>query len=245
MGMQMSDLTRVGSAPLEFFREVTKYFMDFLETDFHKQRLPKRAIKSRNSANLLIGFNLKKYETFQQVIENHIAANFPTETTLQIKKAQHKTKLPKNVLDLIELQISKISKADFSNFTELKGSILNMPYKNKSVESLSCLHVIEHIGLGRYGDKIDPMGSTKACKELQRVVSKKGNLFVSVPVGKEVTYFNAHRVFNPSTIFEYFDELDLVKFDAINDKGDIVHDIDPKKAAFFDYGCGLFWFTRK
>jgi hypothetical protein len=89
------------------------------------------------------------------------------------------------------------------------------------------------------------MGSTKACKELQRVVSKKGNLFVSVPVGKEVTYFNAHRVFNPSTIFEYFDELDLVKFDAINDKGDIVHDIDPKKAAFFDYGCGLFWFTRK
>jgi hypothetical protein len=137
------------------------------------------------------------------------------------------------------------TKADFSNFTELKGSILNMPYKNKSVESLSCLHVIEHIGLGRYGDKIDPMGSTKACKELQRVVSKKGNLFVSVTVGKEVTYFNAHRVFNPSTIFEYFDELDLVKFDAINDKGDIVHDIDPKKAAFFDYGCGLFWFTRK
>ena len=118
MGMQMSDLTRVGSAPLEFFREVTKYFMDFLETDFHKQRLPKRAIKSRNSANLLIGFNLKKYETFQQVIENHIAANFPTETTLQIKKAQHKTKLPKNVLDLIELQISKISKADFSNLVE-------------------------------------------------------------------------------------------------------------------------------
>jgi hypothetical protein len=106
------------SGTMEFFREVTKYFMDFLETDFHKQRLPKRTIKSRNSGNLLIGFNLKKYESFQQVIEKHIAANFPVETTLQVKKAQHKTKLPKNVLELIELQISKISKTDFSNLIE-------------------------------------------------------------------------------------------------------------------------------
>jgi hypothetical protein len=114
----VSDANKAGSGTLEFFREVTKYFMDFLETDFHKQRLPKRTIKSRNAANLLIGFNLKKYESFQQVIEKHIAGNFPAETTLQIKKAQHKTKLPKNVLELIELQISKISKTDFSNLIE-------------------------------------------------------------------------------------------------------------------------------
>jgi superfamily I DNA and/or RNA helicase len=114
----VSEVNKAGSGTLEFFREVTKYFMDFLETDFHKQRLPKRTIKSRNSGNLLIGFNLKKYESFQQVIEKHIAGNFPADTTLQVKKAQHKTKLPKNVLDLIELQISKISKTDFSNLIE-------------------------------------------------------------------------------------------------------------------------------
>ena len=114
----MAEEAKANSGTLEFFREVTKYFMDFLETDFHKQRLPKRTIKSRNSNNLLIGFNLKKYESFQQIIEKHISANFPTETTLQIKKSQHKTKLPKNVLDLIELQISKISKADFLNLIE-------------------------------------------------------------------------------------------------------------------------------
>lgn len=114
----MSEVIKAGSGTLEFFREVTKYFMDFLETDFHKQRLPKRTIKSRNSGNLLIGFNLNKYESFQKVIEKHIAGNFPPETTLQVKKAQHKTKLPKNVLDLIELQISKISKTDFTNLIE-------------------------------------------------------------------------------------------------------------------------------
>ena len=114
----MVEVSKTNSGTLDFFREVTKYFMDFLETDFHKQRLPKRTIKSRNSNNLLIGFNLKKYESFQQVIEKHISVNFPAETTLQIKKSQHKTKLPKNVLDLIELQISKISKADFLNLIE-------------------------------------------------------------------------------------------------------------------------------
>lgn len=114
----MSENTPVKTGTLDFFKEVTKYFMDFLETDFHKQRLPKRTIKSRNSNNLLIGFNLKKYDSFQQIIEKHIAANFPAETILQIKKSQHKTKLPKNVLDLIELQISKISKSEFSNLIE-------------------------------------------------------------------------------------------------------------------------------
>jgi hypothetical protein len=114
----VAEQTQAKQGTLEFFREVTKYFMDFLETDFHKQRLPKRTIKTRNSGNLLIGFNLKKYESFQKVIEKHIASNFPADVTLQVKKAQHKTKLPKNVLDLIELQISKLSKSEFSNLLE-------------------------------------------------------------------------------------------------------------------------------
>lgn len=114
----MSDEQKTSQGPLEFFREVTKYFMDFLETDFHKQRLPKRTVKGRNSSNLLVGFNLKKYDSFQVVISKHIASNFPAETTLQIKKGQHKTKLPKNVLELIELQISKISKGQFNTLLE-------------------------------------------------------------------------------------------------------------------------------
>jgi hypothetical protein len=136
------------------------------------------------------------------------------------------------------------TKADFNNFTELKGSILKLPFKNKSVESLSCLHVVEHIGLGRYGDSIDPEGSKKACKELQRVIKKNGNLFFSVPIGQEKTYFNAHKVFKPQTIIDYFSELELVKFDLIDDKGRIVKDCSIIRANKNKYGCGLFWFKR-
>lgn len=136
------------------------------------------------------------------------------------------------------------TRAQFNNFTEVKGSILNLPFKSKSIESLSCLHVIEHIGLGRYGDKLDVNGSYNACKELQRVVAKNGNLYLTAPVGKEITYFNAHRVFNPATIIDYFDELELVSFNAIDDKGKLTYDASIKKAAGFEYGCGLFWLKR-
>ena len=39
---------------LAFIKEVAKYFMDFLETDFHKRCNPKRSVQLRNSSNLLV-----------------------------------------------------------------------------------------------------------------------------------------------------------------------------------------------
>jgi superfamily I DNA and/or RNA helicase len=107
--------TKASAGTLEFFREVTKYFMDFLETDFHKRRAPKRSVKTRNADNLVVGLSLKKYDTFYSVISKYIAGGFSPDVTIQIKKAQHKTKLPKNVVDLIDLQISKITKSEFEN----------------------------------------------------------------------------------------------------------------------------------
>jgi hypothetical protein len=78
---------------------------------------------------------------------------------------------------------------NLSNLTSRAGTITNLPYSDKSVESLSCLHVIEHIGLGRYGDKIDPEGNKKACIELQRVLAVGGNLYLSTPIGNERVEF--------------------------------------------------------
>src|SRR5206468_9735067 len=62
------------------------------------------------------------------------------------------------------------------------GSILELPFADNSVESLSCLHVAEHIGLGRYGDPLDPEGTKKAARELERVLAKGGNHYFAVPV---------------------------------------------------------------
>ena len=48
------------AGPLLFLKEVAKYFMDFLETDFHKRHTPKRAVRFRNADNLLTGFTAHK-----------------------------------------------------------------------------------------------------------------------------------------------------------------------------------------
>jgi SAM-dependent methyltransferase len=62
------------------------------------------------------------------------------------------------------------------NVDFVKGDILNLPFENESIDSLSSLCVVEHIGLGRYGDTIDPYGSEKAINELKRVL-RKGDYF--------------------------------------------------------------------
>jgi SAM-dependent methyltransferase len=92
------------------------------------------------------------------------------------------------------------------------GSILELPFPDKTIESLSSLCVVEHIGLGRYGDPLDAWGSEKAACELQRVLKPGGNLLISVPVDSECRiYFNAHRTFTRQYLIELFSNLKLVE----------------------------------
>jgi SAM-dependent methyltransferase len=77
-----------------------------------------------------------------------------------------------------------------------RGSILDLPFENESLESLSSLCVVEHIGLGRYGDALDPHGSENALSELTRVLAPAGRLYLSVPVGdRSIVAFNGGRIF--------------------------------------------------
>ena len=82
------------------------------------------------------------------------------------------------------------------------GNILELPFADDSAESLSCLHVAEHIGLGRYGDPLDPEGTKKAVRELGRVLAGDGRLYFALPVGRPRVCFNAHRVHSPEAIRE-------------------------------------------
>jgi len=130
------------------------------------------------------------------------------------------------------------------NFDSIKGSILCMPFKDKTLPSLSCLHVAEHIGLGRYGDPLDSLGTKKACQELSRVLAVDGNLYFSLPVGKSRLCFNAHRIHSPQQIIEYFSELELVEFSGIDDEGRFRRNIDIPILEDSNYACGLFHFKK-
>ncbi len=133
---------------------------------------------------------------------------------------------------------------DFENFSCIEGSILNMPFPDNSVSSLSCLHVAEHIGLGRYGDPLDVLGTKKACTELFRVLKPGGKLYFALPVGKTSVYFNAHRVHDPELILEYFKGLNLKEFSAVNDQGRLIKNANVKDFKQANYSCGMFVFVK-
>lgn len=126
----------------------------------------------------------------------------------------------------------------------LAGDVTHLTLDDKSVNSLSCLHVIEHIGLGRYGDTVDPNGARKAASELQRVLASSGRLYLSTPIGSERVCFNAHRVFDPKTILSWFSELTLARFSYIDDAGSLHENADPARLPVLRYGCGMFEFVR-
>tara|TARA_B100000767_G_C19719243_1_gene516464 strand:+ start:757 stop:1509 length:753 start_codon:yes stop_codon:yes gene_type:complete len=105
------------------------------------------------------------------------------------------------------------------------GDILSIPYDNETVEYLTSLSVIEHIGLGRYGDKIDLEGMQKSINEFHRVLKVNGTLLVSFPIGRSNNIeFNAHRRFSPEKIYEMFnkfkiqDEIYILKNEIIDIK---------------------------
>ena len=135
-------------------------------------------------------------------------------------------------------------KIDFSNFECIEGSILKMPFPDSSITSISCLHVAEHIGLGRYGDPLDPLGTEKACAELSRILAVGGRLYFALPIGKSAVYFNAHRVHDPQTILKYFAALKLVSFSAIGDDGHFIENANILNYQTANYACGCFEFTK-
>jgi SAM-dependent methyltransferase len=134
---------------------------------------------------------------------------------------------------------------NLSNVFIGQGDILNLPIKSNTIESISCLHVIEHIGLGRYGDPIDFYGSIKALSELDRILAPGGSLFISIPVGIQRTFFNAHRIFNPNFISIYFSNLKLTEFSIVTSKGKFIENVNPENYKNEEYACGLYWLNKE
>ena len=136
-----------------------------------------------------------------------------------------------------------------SNLECKKGDLTNLPFKDNSVESISCMHTIEHIGLGRYGDKIDPEGDIKAVKELVRVLRPGGSLLLVIPIGKSKMKFNAHRIYSYKQIIELFKANMIVKeFSLIPDnftETGIIYNATEDESNKQDWGCGCFWLIKK
>lgn len=89
-------------------------------------------------------------------------------------------------------------------------------FADSSIESLSALCSLEHFGLGRYGDPVNPEACFQCFTQIQKKVKSGGHIYISVPIGKEKLQFNAHRIFYASTIIENFSNCNLLEFSVCN-----------------------------
>ena len=152
---------------------------------------------------------------------------------------------PIRVLDIRPLPESPhpniiFEQADFSG---------EVPDFHFSVPSLSCLHALEHFGLGRYGDPIEPLGHMIALRNMIKILDKDGLFYLSIPLDKENTVqFNAHRTFRPNWLLELdivTENLRLLRFDYVDGRGELYTDIDcTDELPFLKYGCGIYTFRK-
>lgn len=113
-------------------------------------------------------------------------------------------------------------------------------------DSLSCLHAIEHFGLGRYGDPIMYEGHLRAIDNFHQMLATDGKLYLSTPIGPQRIEFNAHRVFSVGYLLKALDNRFRVeRFSYVDDRGDLHEDValtQPEIDRNFgcNYGCGIF-----
>jgi len=150
------------------------------------------------------------------------------------------------VLDIRPLS-SKIRNVKFMQ-GDLMGSITNDLVEY--CDSLSCLHAMEHFGLGRYGDSVNYDGHILGLRNLYRILRKGGKLYFSVPIGPQRIEFDAHRVFAVSYLLKLFDgKYHIDQFSFVDDDGNLHENVpitDASKERNFGcvYGCGIFEMTK-
>jgi SAM-dependent methyltransferase len=136
-------------------------------------------------------------------------------------------------------------KVQLDNLTVGFADLRDLPFPDESIESLSCMHVIEHVGLGRYGDPIDYDGDLKAMAELKRVLAPGGQLLFVVPLSEPRIVFNAHRYYHPDQIIKIFADYSLEEFGMIfDDQSFFLFRTQNVQFRQQEDGCGCFLFRK-
>jgi SAM-dependent methyltransferase len=158
--------------------------------------------------------------------------------------------------------VASFREIEVFDIRELTGVITNINFRRLDItdrdfvlsdycDSISCLHALEHFGLGRYGDKVDYNGHLLGWENIYKMLKKEGKFYFSVPIGKQRIEFNAHRVFSLEYVMNNMigSRYKVDSFSYVNDKGDLVRDAaldeeSVKNSFFLNYGCGIFELSK-
>lgn len=148
-----------------------------------------------------------------------------------------------DVIDIRPLDIRPHKNINFIREDILNINILDQKKKYDSISSIGCL---SHIGLGRYGDKINVNGYVEAIDKMSLLLQNNGILYLMVPVGKDGVEFNSHRVFKPEVIINHFKQKNVfcVEFHLIDDDGMLKLNYDYHMTSYYNFAGGFFVFKK-
>lgn len=137
---------------------------------------------------------------------------------------------------------------DLTDTASLPGEV---SWEEGYCDSLSCLHALEHFGLGRYGDPVNPVGYRLGLENMARLLAPSGTFYLSVPIGKERVAFNANWVFDPRTILNVAKKYSLILETLTvfsHEKG--IQELKPtetvlRQLALEHYNLGIFTFKKR
>lgn len=152
----------------------------------------------------------------------------------------------------IEVMDIRDIKSKVKNIKFRQADLMQLPDDLVSqFDSISSLHVIEHFGLGRYGDPIDYFGHLKAIKNIWTMLKPDGTFYFSTPIGPQRIEFNAHRVFAVQYLLDTLSPMfNIHSFSYVDDAGDLFEEVELTSDRISDnfgctYGCGIFVLSKK
>lgn len=146
----------------------------------------------------------------------------------------------------------RVVTAKIPNVSFVQADLMQPPpeYLLRFCDSLSCLHAIEHFGLGRYGDPINPEGHLVGMQNLGALLKAGGKFYFSMPIGRQRIEFNAHRIFNVQYMLDNLTaHYRIDQFSYVDDRGDFHENAELRPAEVAkNFGCtfglGVFEMTK-
>ncbi|NOT97675.1 MAG: DUF268 domain-containing protein [Sideroxydans sp.] len=148
------------------------------------------------------------------------------------------------------IDIRSLSSTGHDNISFLQMDLMNVANDQAELaDSISCLHAIEHFGLGRYGDPLNPNGHVIGFNNILKMLKPNGLLYISFPIAyRNEVHFNEQRVFHPQDILSWTNSsshIELERFDYVDDSGNLIKNANAHTiSADLVYGCGIYTFRK-
>jgi hypothetical protein len=119
-------------------------------------------------------------------------------------------------------------------------------------DSASCLHTLEHFGLGRYGDPVDANAYLRGWANLHKLLEPGGTLYFSTPIGTQRIEFDGQRVFSVKYLRDGMIRpwYDIARMWYVDDRGELHGPVSPDgpeadRNFGGEHGCGIFELKKR